>query len=251
MSPVRRREQGVSDGQGVSAGEFEADASEHTGLERVAEIARRLAAADDLDETLQRVVDLAVGYIDHCDGATMMWVHRGRVTTPASTSTEARGADLAQYRAGQGPCLTAMLEHRLVVIDHIQTDERWPQWRDEVTGLGWSSMIGLRLFVAEQTMGALNLYSRTTDAFDERAQAMGDIFASLTAVAMKAAISESGLHRALESRDVIGQAKGLLMERQRLSGEQAFAHLREMSNHHNVKLREIAHQIAESGEIPD
>lgn len=243
----------MSDGQGVSAGEFDADAPAHTDtdLERVAEIARHLAEADDLDETLQRVVDLAVGHIDHCDGATMMWVHRGRVTTPASTSTEARGADLAQYRVGQGPCLTAMLERRLVVIDDIQTDERWPQWRDEVTGLGWSSMIGLRLFVAEKTMGALNLYSRATGAFDERAQTMADIFASHAAVAMKAAISESGLHSALEARDVIGQAKGLLMERRRLSGEQAFAHLRQLSNHHDVKLREIARQIAESGEIPD
>lgn len=239
------------DAQAASADGFDTDPSEHTGLEGVAEIARLLAAPDDLDETLQRVVDLAIGYIDDCDGATMMLVRGGRVTTPASTSTDARGADLAQYRSGQGPCLTAMREHRQVVIEDIQTDDRWPQWRDEVTKLGWSSMIGLRLFVADETMGALNLYSRTTGAFDERTQAMADILASLAAVAMKAAISEAGLHSALESRDVIGQAKGVLMERQRLSGEQAFDHLRQMSNHHNVKLREIAHQITESGEIPD
>ncbi len=243
--------QGVSEGQGGSAGELDMDASEHTDLKRVAEIARRLAETDDLDETLQRVVDLAMGHIDHCDGATMMVLQGGRITTPASTSTDARGADLAQYRAGEGPCLTAMREHRLVVIEDIQTDGRWPQWRTELTELGWSSMIGLRLFVAEQTMGALTRYSRTADAFDERAQTMADIFASHAAVAMKAAISEAGLHRALASRDVIGQAKGVLMERRRLSGEQAFAHLRQMSNHHNVKLREIARQIAESGEVPD
>lgn len=240
----------MPDGQGVS-GELDADASEHTGLEGVAEIARHLAEADDLDETLQRVVDLALGYIEHCGGATMMLVQAGRVTTPASTSTDARDADLAQYRSGEGPCLTAMREHRLVVIEDIRADDRWPLWCAEVTELGWSSMIGLRLFVADETMGALNLYSRTADAFDEHAQAMADIFASLAAVAMKSAISEAGLQRALQSRDVIGQAKGVLMERQRLSGEQAFAQMRELSNHHNVKLREIAHQIAASGEIPD
>lgn len=240
----------MSDTQGGS-GQSDADAREHTGLKRVAEIARRLAEADDLDETLQRVVDLATGYIEHCNGATLMLIQGSRVTTPASTSMDARDADLAQYRAGDGPCLTAMREHRLVVIQDIPADDRWPQWRAEVTELGWSSMIGLRLFVAEETMGALDLYSRTTDAFDERAQELADIFASLAAVAMKAAISEAGLHHALASRDVIGQAKGMLMERRRLTGEQAFAHLRQLSNHHNVKLREIARQITESGEIPD
>ncbi len=240
----------MSDVQDASS-EFDADATELTDLERVAEIARRLAETDDLDETLHRVVDLAVGYIDRCDGATLMLLRDGRITTPASTSTDARDADLAQYRTGEGPCLTALREHRLVVIEDIQADGRWPQWRTEVTELGWSSMMGLRLFVADQTLGALNLYSRTADAFDERAQTMADIFASHAAVAMKAAISEAGLHSALESRDVIGQAKGVLMERRRLSDEQAFAHLRELSNHHNVKLREIARQIAESGEVPD
>lgn len=241
----------MSDAKAPAGSGFDTDASALTDLERMAKIARRLAEADDLDDMLQRVVDLAAGHIDRCDGATMMWVHRGRVTTPASTSGDARDADLAQFRTGQGPCLTAMLEHRLVVIEDIQTDQRWPQWRDEVSELGWSSMIGLRLFVAEQTMGALDLYSRTTDAFDHRAQTMADIFTSHAAVAMKAAISESGLHSALESRDLIGQAKGVFMERHRLSGEQAFAHLRQLSDHRNVKLREIARQIAESGEIPD
>lgn len=250
------RELGVSDGRGTStgqgvSGEFDADASERTGLERVAEIARRLAEADDLDETLQRVVDLAMGYIDQCDGATMMLVRGDRVTTPASTGMDAHGADLAQYRTGEGPCLTAMREHEVVVILDVQVDDRWPQWRAEVTALGWASMIGLRLFIAEQTMGALNLYSRTAGAFDERAQALARFFASLAAVAMKAAISEAGLQQALESRDVIGQAKGVLMERRQLSGEQAFEHLRQMSSHHEVKVREIARQITETGELPD
>jgi len=137
------------------------------------------------------------------------------------------------------------------VIDDIQADDRWPQWRTEVTELGWSSMIGLRLFVAERTMGALNLYSRTADAFDEHAQTTAHIFASHAAVAMKSAISEAGLHHALESRDVIGQAKGVLMERGKLSGQEAFDHLRELSSRHEVKLREIAAQIAETGEVPD
>lgn len=221
-----------------------------TDLERVAEIARRLAESENLDETLQRIVDLATGYIDHCDGASLMIVRRGAVTTPASTDADAHAADQAQYEAGEGPCLSAMEQHETVVVDDITSDDRWPAWRDAVSELGWASMIGLRLFIAQDTMGALNLYSRRTAAFDVRSQSLAQVFASHAAVAMKAAISESGLHRALESRDLIGQAKGVLMERDRLTGQEAFARLVAVSNDRNIKLREVARQITETGELP-
>ncbi len=100
-------------------------------------------------------------------------------------------------------------------------------------------------------MGALDLYSRTADAFDEQDLVLAEVFASLAAVALKAAISEAGLQQALESRDVIGQAKGVLMERRQLTGEEAFEHLCQMSSHHETKVRELAAQIVETGELPD
>ncbi len=218
---------------------------------RVAEIARRLAEADDLDETLQRIVDLAADYLEPCDGVTMTVYRGGKPITPASTDAAARDADLAQYRTDEGPCLTALRDHHVIVIKDIETDDRWPLWRAEVSELGWSSMMGVRLFLGEDTMGALNLYSRTADAFDGHHQALAQVFASHASVAMKAAISEQGLHRALATRDFIGQAKGVLMERRRLSGEEAFATLRRLSSRHNIKLRDLARQIVETGEIPD
>ncbi len=220
------------------------------GLERVAGIARQLAETDSLDETLQRIVDLAVGYIDGCDGGTLMIVRDGKVSTPATTDVDALAADQAQYVAGEGPCLSSMQQQETIVVDDIEHDDRWPAWRAEVADLGWGSMIGLRLFIARDTMGALNLYSRAKGAFDSHSQILAQVFASHAAVAMKAAISASGLNRALASRDVIGQAKGVLMERERLSGEQAFHRLVEISNDRNVKLREIAQEIAETGELP-
>lgn len=229
---------------------FGEDLTGAAGLERAAGIARRLAEADDLDETLQRIVDLAVGYIEDCDGATLMVIRRGEVITPAFSGPDAREADLAQYRAGEGPCLSAMEQHETVSIDDLEAEERWPKWRDEVSDLGWRSMVGLRLFVAESTLGALDLYARRAAGFDECSRALAQVFASHAAVAMKAAITESGLHRALESRDIIGQAKGVLMERERLTGEEAFGRLRELSNHHNIKVRELARHIAETGELP-
>lgn len=220
------------------------------GLERVAGIARQLAAAESLDETLQGVVDLAVDYVEHCDGATLMLIRGGEVITPAFSGPDARQVDLAQYRVGEGPCLSAMQEHETVSIDELETEARWPRWRTAISDLGWRSMVGLRLFIANSTMGALDLYSRRAAGFDERSRALARVFASHAAVAMKAAITESGLQQAVASRDIIGQAKGVLMERERLSAVQAFERLRELSNHHNVKLRELARHIAETGELP-
>ncbi|MDX1622161.1 MAG: GAF and ANTAR domain-containing protein [Nitriliruptorales bacterium] len=232
--------------------EFAGELSGEAALERVADIARELADSDSLDETLQQVVDLAVGYIDHCDGATLMFVgDGGKVSTPAWTSPEVRDSDLAQYETGEGPCLHSMREHETVVIDDLETEERWPEWRGAISDLGWRSMVGLRLFLAENTMGALNLYSRQPRGFDPHAQVPGRVFASHAAVAMKAAIGDQGLRRALESRDIIGQAKGVLMERERLSGQQAFDRLRELSNRRNVKLRDLAQDIAETGDVPE
>ena len=223
---------------------------EEEALLRVATIARELAETDSLDGTLQKVVDLAEGYIEHCRGATLMMTQRDRIITPASTSRRAMLADHAQYATGEGPCLTAMRSHETIVMDHIHADERWPDWQRKISELGWRSMIGLRLFIAEDTLGALNLYAEEPNGFDRHSQALAQVFASHAAVAMKAAISDAGLQRALESRDIIGQAKGVLMEREHLSGQQAFERLRRLSNDRNVKLRDIAQDIAESGEVP-
>ena len=220
-------------------------------LERVASIARQLAEAEDLDATLQRTVDLSTEYLEHCDGATLMLIDRGdRVITPAFTSLDARRADAAQYDTGQGPCLTAMQQHETIVIEDLDTEQRWPQWRDEVSQLGWRSMVGLRLFLAQDTMGALNLYSRSTDGFPQASQLLAQVFASLAAVAMKAAITDAGRQRALQARDDIGQAKGILMEREKLSGQQAFERLRHLSNTNDTKVRDLARDIAETGEVP-
>lgn len=221
-------------------------------LERVADIARNLAEADELDETLQRVVDLAQGYLEHCDAASLMVLRRSSraLVTTASTGVDAYTADRSQAETGEGPCLQAMQEHETVVVDDVDAEERWPRWRDHVSSLGFRSMLGLRLFVAEDTMGALNMYSRRPEAFDVRARTVATVFASHAAVAMKAAINAAGLEDALRARDVLGQAKGMLMEREGLSGQQAFDRLRELSMDRNVKVRDLADEIVTTGKVP-
>lgn len=220
-------------------------------LERVGSIARELAQTEGLDAMFQRVVDLGERFLAHCNGVSMMVVQRGgRVFSPAYSSQVAYEGDQAQYEADEGPCLEAIREHETVIIDDLEEDDRWPGYRERALALGLRSMISFRLFIAGDTMGALNLYSQVPHAFEAHSRIVGQVFASHAAVAMKSAIAEAGLEAALRSRDVIGQAKGIIMERERVTGSEAFERLREISQSQNRRLRDVAADIADSGEIP-
>jgi GAF domain-containing protein len=220
-------------------------------LEEVAEIARRLAESEDLDELLHRIVELGTAHLEGCDGVSLMLVRAGgRIDSPAYSSRVAYDSDQAQYHTNEGPCLEAIREHATVLIDDLETDERWPNYRRAALELGVRSMISFRLFVHADTMGALDFYSRRPHVFDARSRLLGQVFASHAAVALKSAIVEVGLHTALETRDVIGQAKGILMERERLSPDAAFGRLRALSQRDNVPVRVLAQDIVATGEVP-
>ncbi len=221
-------------------------------LETVAEIARRLAEAEDLDDLLHRIVVFGQQQLDGCDGVSLMLIGRGgRISSPAYSAKVAYDSDMAQYETNQGPCLESIREHHTVLIDDLQQDERWPAYRDRVVGLGVRSMLGARLFVLDDTMGALNFYSPRPHAFDKWSMLLAQVFASHAAVAMKAAISEVGLEAALQTRDLIGQAKGVLMASHKLSAVEAFDLLRRVSQSRHVKLRDLAEEIAATGALPD
>ncbi len=216
-----------------------------------AEIARELASQRTLDETLQRVVDLAPRTIDGCDSATISFVHRGgKISSPAFSDALAKDADELQYQVGEGPCLNAIRDRETHLVDDLGEEERWPKFREGALELGIRSMLTFRLFLEHDTLGALNLYSRRAHAFDDDAVTIGTIFASHSAVALKTAISEAGYEAAIQSRDVIGQAKGIIMERKGLSADAAFDLLREISQRENRRVRDIADEITRSGEIP-
>jgi hypothetical protein len=100
-------------------------------------------------------------------------------------------------------------------------------------------------------LGALNLFGTRPDVFDEWAIDLGEVFAATCAAVLASAISQEGARAALESRDVIGQAKGILMARHKLSAEGAFDLLRRTSQSRHVKLRDLAQQVAEMGALPD
>jgi transcriptional regulator with GAF, ATPase, and Fis domain len=218
----------------------------------LADMARDLLAQDSVQATLDRIVDHATVLINGCDESGILTVRRGEVSALAATSDVVRMADRIQQDLQEGPCFDAVTERQqLYAIEDLRRPhEKWSRLAPELRKLGMGSMMGFLLFTDEDALGALNVYSRRPNMFDETAQQAGWILASHAAVAFSAARTHAQLGDALETRHEIGEAMGILMERHGLSEENAFGVLKKASQDHNIKLREIARKVCETGERP-
>jgi cell division protein FtsL len=146
--------------------------------------------------------------------------------------------------------LDAIYVEQTVRVSNMAGEDRWPEFAKRATQLGVGSMLSFQLYVVGDNLGALNLYNREPDAFDDESEHVGLLFASHAAVAMVGAQRNEQLNRAMGTRDLIGQAKGILMERHKLTAEQAFLLLVRASQATHTKLRDIAEQLTTMGQLP-
>lgn len=215
-----------------------------------AAIARQLHAQSAVEDTLDSVVQLACETLA-ADMCGVMVVHGGsRVESAAVTNEVVAQADRAQLECGEGPCLEAMEEHAIFIIRDTRTEKRWEPWCRRVVDLGVRSVLSIRLFTQQGTIGSLNVYHFSPNGFDEDDASVGAIFASHASVALAAAHTESGLRQAVDGRHVIGMAQGILMERYELTQDQSFAVLRRYSQDRNIKLRGVAQHVVETRKLP-
>jgi hypothetical protein len=142
-------------------------------------------------------------------------------------------------------------ERNVVLVDDLAADLRWPRFAARATACGVASVLSFQLSTTGDTIGTLNLYARAAHAFTDESVLVGAMLSAHAAVAMDATVALDRLHRALAGRDVIGQAKGILMERYGLSDGQAFDLLIAASQHPNPKLHDIAADLAATGALPD
>ena len=224
-----------------------------------ADIAEQLYDADNFDDVLLRIAEAAVSTIAGCRMASVTLSERSGYRTAASTDSAATAVDQAQYESQEGPCLDAV--DAPMVYAQSFPDERWPTLASRPTESGVQSALSYRLAasssgIADSGGGSLNSYGIIPDAFSDTAQEIGLILAAHASVAARAVDERStlqslgrDLQQALLSREVIGQAKGILMERLKVTPEDAFDLLRRASQHLNVKLREVARGLAETGEF--
>ena len=217
---------------------------EHADTETFAEMARLLLSQEDVQQTLQKIVDMAVETIDGCDHAGITSLKGKKVETPAATDDVPRVVDAIQYETGEGPCLSAIRDHEVFETGDLRREARWPEFSARAQReTGVTSMLSFRLFVEGDTLGALNLYSKAADAFHERSRTVGLVFAAHAAMALSTALHDEQMEEALQSRDLIGQAKGILMAREGVTSDEAFEMLRRASQRLNVKLRHVAGEI--------
>lgn len=222
----------------------------------LAETATVLFAAGSLENTLQTTVDLAVATIDGCDFAGLFILAEEGVQTLAHSDSIVIEVDALQHRAGEGPCLDAIAEGATVYADDLLDDTRWPRFGPEASAAGIRSALAIALS-ADATRGALNLYASFPAAFSVLDRANAHILATLAGFALSGAESRDEeerrigeLRSGLISREVIGQAQGILMERERITADQAFDILRRASQRLNVKLRDVAQNLVDTGERP-
>ncbi|HVF53619.1 MAG TPA: GAF and ANTAR domain-containing protein [Actinomycetota bacterium] len=202
--------------------------------------------------TLNNVVNLSVATLPGCDSAGVTLRIGNRDTTAAASDEYTLEIDKIQYGEAQGPCVAAIDDSEPKQIHAVAEETRWPDFCKRAAAKGFRSSLSFPLN-GDGSSGALNLYSTRDHGFDDESSfAVAEIFARQAAIALRNASTYAAarrvadqLHDALLSRDLIGQAKGILMEREGVTDDQAFGMLKTISQNSNIKLRDVAQRLVE------
>jgi transcriptional regulator with GAF, ATPase, and Fis domain len=225
--------------------------------EQFSEMARALFDEPTVQATLQRIVDFATQNIEGCDGAGILLIHHGGIVGGSWSDDLVRRVETMEYELGEGPCVDAIWQRPIFESADLRDEvHRWPEFVPRALEAGIESMLGFRLFVAAETLGALDLYGFQRGAFNEDSRAIGTVLAAHAALALAGArVHEqdldtvAGLRQALTTRDVIGQAKGIVMATRHVDADAAFELLVRTSQEQNVKLRVIAEHVVQTGDL--
>jgi GAF domain-containing protein len=211
---------------------------------RIAELVQSLHGRADAepDAVLAELVEHAAVEIPGAEYAGVTVTRNmKKIDTPAASHRWPILLDEIQQRHREGPCLTAAWEQRTVHVADLEQDDRFPLYRrDALAETPIRSVMAFQLFIADETMGAINVYATKPNAFGPATREIGLIFAAHSSVAWSSARRDEQFKQALASRDIIGQAKGMIMERYSVDAVQAFALLRKLSQDANVPLITVA-----------
>lgn len=204
----------------------------------------------ELQPTLDAIVSMAVTTLSPARDAGLITLSRGQLVPQATTGSPPQFLDQLQQKLGDGPCIIAAQQQAVISIVEVRDDERWPDFSAEADNLGVRSMLCVPLWVHERCLGTLSLYAAEASAFTDHHERVTRLFATLAALALAEAQRTDEMHTAVASRDVIGQAKGILMERHRITADTAFRQLSNASQDCNIKLTTVAQHLIETGEMP-
>lgn len=213
----------------------------------MADVAASLSEPGDLVDTLTRISSTARDTVPGADYASITVRHAdGRLETLATTDALVIQADAIQYELREGPCYDAVTETEASYCADLGTDTQWPTYGPRARLLGLRSQLAIRLSATKGAYTGLNLYATEPDAFSEEPMDVARLFSSHAQVALGFARELESLKGAVGTRQVIGEAMGIVMERYGLTQERSFEFLIRMSQTSNIKLREVARGIVES-----
>jgi hypothetical protein len=220
------------------------------------ELGRLSFAEHSLESVVGKVTELAARFLPG-EPITSVTIVAGRPTTVAASGRLATELDVEQYRMGTGPCLSAATTGQRSEIIDTRGPTDWPEFAAYAAERGCGSVLSFPLPVQERVSGALNVYARDVPLNDPKTLDLVARFAEYAVVPVsnmylyRSAVERAGhLETALDSRAVIDQAKGILMERYRLTADAAFRMLATVSMEHNIKVRDVAEEFVRTGELP-
>lgn len=217
-------------------------------IDAFAETILLLHGSDDLESTLENITAAAVRTVDGCDVASLTMREGDRLVTRAPTGDLALRGDELQYELGEGPCLSATHQRGIHHTPDSAHDERWPTYSSRAAAeLGVGGMVSCQLSApgrkGHRSLGGVNLYATRANAFSDADLVFAALFAAHAAVVIDDTRRELQLREAIASRDVIGQAKGILMAQGGITSDDAFDQLRGASQRLNVKLKDLAAEV--------
>jgi GAF domain-containing protein len=215
--------------------------------QRMAELARASAAPRSVHDVLSDVTTTAMELIPGTDTAGVLLIGKGgKFDSVAGTSDLPHRLDELQMTFSEGPCVEAALDELIVRTNDFRSEERWPKYSAAVAEAGVLSGLSFKLYTSDRTAGALNLFGFKPNAFGAEDETIGVVLAAHAAAAILASRQGEQLESALSTRDRIGQAKGIIMERFGVDDVRAFEMLRRLSQDSNTRLVDIAQRVIDT-----
>jgi GAF domain-containing protein len=197
-----------------------------------------------LDETLDAITRAALNTVPGFSHVGISITHRdGTIETKSGNDQLVWELDQVQYSLREGPCYDSITGGGIIVVPEARHDQRWPRYMPEAVRRGLRAQLAVGLYSDQHSLGGLNLYSTDSDQIDDDAIGIAQLFASQAAIALGRSRKEFQLSEALESRKIIGQAMGLVMQKYELDEDHAFQFLVRASSTGNVKLRDLAGEL--------
>ncbi len=235
-------------------------------LRRQAKLAQRFVAladtlVDDFDlvEVLDGLMSTCLDLLEVDEAGLLLTDVKGNLQRVASSSEEARVLELLQVQTREGPCFDAVQSGEPVAVsDIVGSRDRWPTFADRAAADGFHSVYAFPMHLREATLGGLNLFGTQTDALDMQAQVIAKALADIATIGIlqqrslhRTTLLAENLQRALNTRVVIEQAKGVLAERGGMPMNETFDLLRSYARTYNLKLSELAHSIVYPPHLAD